>query len=181
MTVSEWPTDTQTATNLEQSSERRMAQYLVFVVAGLEMGVSLERVSEIVPYERVSIVPGTPAYVRGVVHVRGRVIPVIDLAIKLQRSPQPATKRTCILMLELDHDGRRIPFGLVMDGVATLLDVDRSEVQAAPRFGTTAEVRFLEGLLPREAGMLPLLDVERAFADQELSQALVALSDEDRP
>jgi len=154
----------------KQSAHPRVAQYLVFTVSGMEMGVSLAHVSEIVPYERVSAVPGTPPFVRGVVHVRGRVIPVIDLAVKLQRVPEPVGKRTCILMVELQVDGRTVPLGLVMDGVATLLDVEITQIQPPPRFGTDVEVRYLEGLVAREGGMLPLLDVALVFGADELAQ-----------
>lgn len=155
--------------------KRVSRQYLVFVVAGMEMAVSLERVSEIVPYERVSAVPGTPPYVRGVVHVRDRVIPVADLAVKLQRTPEAVGKRTCILMLELMLGDERFPVGIVMDGVATLLDVDGAQIRPAPRFGASVEVKYLEGLLPTERGMLPLIDMNRVFASDELAEvALVA-------
>ena len=95
-----------------------VSQYLVFFVSGMEMAVPLACISEIVQYERVSEVPGTPPYVRGVVHVRGRVIPVIDLAMKLGRPPETPGKRTCILMFELSRDGRPLHMGIVMDNVA---------------------------------------------------------------
>lgn len=153
----------------KKSSRPESAQYLVFTVSNMEMGVSLERVSEIVPYERVAQVPGTPPFVRGVVHVRGRVIPVIDLAVKLGRVPERVGKRTCILMLEIDLTDTRLPLGIVMDGVATLLDVELTQIQAPPRFGTAVEVRYLEGILPRETGMLPLIDMTRVFAADELA------------
>lgn len=154
-------------------------QYLVFFVSGMEMAVPLARVSEIVPYERVSEVPGTPSYVRGVVHVRDRVIPVIDLAEKLGRAAERPGKRTCILMFELSRDGRTLPMGVVMDNVAKLLDVPTSQIAAPPRFGEQVESRLLSGLLPTERGMLPVLDVERVFGDAELAQ-VAAVADDGR-
>jgi purine-binding chemotaxis protein CheW len=147
-----------------------VSQYLVFCVSNMEMAVSLACISEIVPYERVSPVPGTPPYVRGVVHVRGRVIPVVDLAQKLGRTPEPPGKRTCILMFELSRSGQSLPMGIVMDNVAKLLDVPASQISAPPRFGADVDGRLLAGLVPTERGMLPLLDVERVFGDEELAQ-----------
>lgn len=169
------------------------AQYLVFAVSGMEMAVELATVSEIVPYERVSELPGTPAFVRGVVHVRERVIPVVDLAVKLCRKPEPVTKRSCILMLELpslrarQETGQastkseraeeaggasveeKLPVGIVMDGVATLLDLSLSQIRAAPRFGAHIDTRYVEGLVPTDHGMLPIIDFSRLFAPDELS------------
>ena len=152
------------------SDMHHVSQYLVFSVSRMEMAVSLACISEIVPYERVSEVPGTPSYVRGVVHVRGRVIPVIDLAQKLGRAAEVPGKRTCILMFELARQGRPLPMGIVMDNVAKLMDVHASQISAPPRFGAAVESRLLAGLVPTERGMLPLLDVERVFGDDELAQ-----------
>lgn len=152
------------------SSASHLAQYLVFVASKREMAIGLAHVSEIVPYEGVSPVPGTPAYVRGVAHVRGRLIPVIDLALKLGLPPEPNTKRSCILMLDLTLDGQSFPVGIVMDGVATLLDLDNSQIKPPPRFGAGVDVRYLQGLVPTERGTLPLIDFARVFASQELAQ-----------
>src|SRR5262245_43717775 len=88
-------------------------QYLVFSVARTEVAVALEHVTEIVPYERVSSLPGTPDYVRGIVQLRGQVLPLVDLAIKLGRTPEPVTKRTCILVLELDFGGANWAIGML--------------------------------------------------------------------
>lgn len=163
-----------TATRTGDAQAPTELQYLVFYVSGMEMAVSLARVSEIVPYERVSPVPGTPPYVRGVVHVRERVIPVIDLAHKLGRVSEPPGKRTCILMFELSRGGRSLPMGVVMDNVAKLLDVPTAQIAPPPRFGAEGENHLLAGLVPTERGMLPLLDVERVFGDAELAQVAAA-------
>jgi purine-binding chemotaxis protein CheW len=147
-----------------------VAQYLVFVASKREMAIGLAQVSEIVPYEGVSPVPGTPAYVRGVAHVRGRLIPVIDLALKLGLPSEPNTKRSCILMLDLSLDEQAFPVGIVMDGVATLLDLDTSQIKPPPRFGAGVDVKYLQGLVPTERGTLPLIDFARVFASEELAQ-----------
>lgn len=155
----------------EQTAEAQSAtaQYLMFSVAKREMVVRLAYVSEIIPYEGLSSVPGTPAYVRGVVHVRGRVIPVIDLALKLGLQAEATGKRSSILMLEPQLAGQYLPLGIVIDGVATLLDLEVSQVKPAPRFGAGIDVRYLEGLVPTERGTLPLIDFARMFAVDELA------------
>lgn len=144
-------------------------QYLLFTVAGLQLAVALESVSEILPYENVSTLPGTPSHVRGVVPVRGRILPVIDLAVKLGRAPEAAGKRTCILIVELQLKEGPFSMGIVMDGVATLLDASEAELAATPRFGGGVKVQHLQGLLPTAQGMVPLIDLARVFADDELA------------
>jgi purine-binding chemotaxis protein CheW len=155
-------------TTTQQQSVDTARQYLLFLVAGLELAVPLESVSEIVPYEGVSTVPGTPAHVRGVVPVRGRVVPVIDLAVKLGRTPEPVGKRTCILIVDVKANGAALAMGVVMDGVATLLDADAGQIAPKPSFGGGVQVRHLEGLLPTERGMIPLIDIARVFEVDEL-------------
>ena len=145
-------------------------QYLMFSVSGNELAAALASVTEIVPYERVSPVPGMPVYVRGVVHVRERVIPVVDLAHKLGLSALTTPKRTSILLLELELSNERIPMGVIMDGVATLLEVDANRIRPAPRVGAIIAVEYIEGLLPTERGMLPLLDFQRVFGSAELER-----------
>ena len=154
----------------QEKSASNVRQYLLFMVSGLELAVRLESVSEIVPYEGVSTVPGTPAYVRGVLPVRGRVLPVIDLAVKLGRAPETPGKRTCILVVELSGDEGTRSTGIVMDGVATLLDVDERQVAAAPQFGAKVSVQHVQGLIPSARGMVPIIDVARVFATDELSE-----------
>lgn len=146
------------------------AQFLVFSVAGVELAVGLSYVLEIVPYERVCALPGAPRSVRGVVHLRGRVIPVMDLAIKLGRPPASVTKRTCILMLEVSQANELLPVGVVMDGLAKLCDVDAKQIKRAPRFGSDEQSSYSESLIATEHGMLPVIDVTRVFARDDLAQ-----------
>jgi purine-binding chemotaxis protein CheW len=158
-----------TATSSGSAPRAVTQQYLLFTVSGLEMGLPLENVSEILPYEHVSDLPGKPAFIRGIVHVRGRVTPVVDLAVKLSRPALSATKRTCILMIEVDVEGESLPLGIVLDGVATLMDVDTSTIRKPPRFGMNVDVRYVDGLVQTSRGMLPLIDFARVFSGEALS------------
>jgi purine-binding chemotaxis protein CheW len=97
------------------------------------------------------------------------VLPLVDLATKLKREPEPITKRTCILVLELEVSGECWPIGVLTDGVATLLDIEVDKRRPAPKFGEGVDVRFIEYLLPSERGILPALDVQRIFASDELA------------
>lgn len=162
--------DSDTVREHVEETKSATAQYLVFKITGREMVVKLAHVSEIIPYEGLSAVPGTPPYVRGVVHVRGRVIPVVDLALKLGIQGEATAKRSSILMLEPQLAGQYLPLGIVIDGVATLLELEASHVKPAPRFGTSIDVRYLEGLVPIDNKTLPLIDFARMFAVDELTE-----------
>jgi purine-binding chemotaxis protein CheW len=171
--------DADPAGSSSASSTRALTQqYLIFSVTGLEMALPLEHVSEILPYEHVSDLPGKPEFINGVVHVRGRVTPVVDLAVKLGRPALHTTNRTCILMIEVEVDAERLPFGIVVDGVATLMDVDTSTIRKPPRLGTSVDVRYVDGLVQTPRGMLPLIDVSRMLARSEL-EGVRALREED--
>jgi purine-binding chemotaxis protein CheW len=146
----------------------RISQYLVFSVSGREMAISLAQVSEIVPFERVSNVPGTPPYLLGVAEVRGRWTPVIDLGLKLGLAATAISKRSCILVLELEVRGESLPLGLVLDGLATLLELDAARLSPPPRFGGGVEVKYMQGLIGTERGSLPLIDLAHVFAESEL-------------
>jgi purine-binding chemotaxis protein CheW len=146
----------------------RISQYLVFSVSGRELAIDLAQVSEIVPYERVSGIPGTPAYLLGVTEVRGRWTPVIDLALKLGVAATPITKRSCILVLELQVQNESLPVGMVLDGVATLLELDAAALNPPPRFGGGVEVKYMKALIATERGSLPLIDFAHVFAGSEL-------------
>lgn len=146
------------------------AQYLVFSVAKLELAIGLSHVSEITPYERVSLLPGTASYVRGVTQVRGRWTPVVDLARKFGLAPEPITKRSCILILELQINGELSPVGVVLDGVATLLDLDISHISPPPRLGLAVDAAYVTGIVATERGSLPVVDFARVFEPAELAQ-----------
>ncbi len=152
----------------------RTEPHLVFYVSEHPLAIALQHVSEILPYENVSAVPGMPVAARGVVHVRGRVLPLMDCALRLGLVPNPPTKRSCIVMLELTDPSSRAtrPFGLTADRIASLLDVDMNEVQPVPDFGLQLNTRYMVGLYQTELGSVPLLSPEHLFDLRELQRAL---------
>lgn len=160
--------DQPTQHNSDSDQAPRISQYLVFSVSARELATDLAQVSEIVPYERVSHLPGTPAYLLGVTEVRGRWTPVIDLALKLGLPASPITKRSCILVLELEVQNESLPVGMVLDGVATLLELPAAGLSPPPRFGGGVEVKYMKGLIATERGSLPLIDFAHVFAGSEL-------------
>lgn len=149
-------------------SDASLRQYLLLAISGLELGIPLARVSEAIPYDGFSPLPGAPSHVLGLVHVRGRVVPVFDLGPALGRAASVISKRSCVLMLELSMDGEPLHVGVVMDGVASLLDVDEGEIRPAPRLGAQVSLQHIRGVVPTQRGILPLVAIETLFAEEEL-------------
>lgn len=157
----------------------RHEQQLVFTVADGDFGVPVLKVKEILQWEGVTAVPGTPAAVAGVTNVRGTATPVVDLAQKFGLGARPASKRTCILVVEARVGGDPIVMGLKVEAVQEVLDLADDDVEPPPSFGTGVRVDFLHGLAHHGKRFVLLLDIDRVLGatDTEL-QAFIARAGE---
>jgi len=147
------------------------AQYLTFFLAGEEYAIGILRVKEILEYDTVTPVPQTPAAIRGVINLRGSVVPVVDLAAKFGLPPSPLTKRTCIVIVEVMLGGSRTVLGLLADAVSQVMDFGPGEIEAPPSFGTAVRVDYLQGMGKVGKKFVLLLDVDRILAPPELQAA----------
>lgn len=150
------------------------SQYLTFQVASGEYGCGLLRVREILQVAPISAVPNTPACIRGVMNVRGSVIPVVDLAVKLGRGETRYERFTCVIVLELEIDGEQTPIGVLADKVNEVVDLGRADVEVPPPFGMGVKLEFLEGLGKVGPRFIPLLDMSRVLSSAELLAAASA-------
>ena len=157
----------------ERAEEK--AQYLTFFVQEEEYAIEILRVKEILRYETLTRVPMTPQYIRGVMNVRGSVVPVIDLGVKFGLESSPVTKWTCIVVVQVLVDGEEVAFGLLADAVSQVVNLPKSEVEPPPAFGTTARADCLKGMGRLGAKFALILDIDRVLAtDEVLSQAALA-------
>lgn len=145
-------------------------QYLTFLLGEYLLSTELANVSEIVEYPSTSSVPGSPNWVRGVFNLRGRVVPIIDLARKLGLEPAVVGKKTCILVLKLDVDGLQIDAGIVADEVRTLVVATDEEIEPPPVFGAGFQIEYLAGMLRPGGGdeVVAVVDLVAVFAKDEL-------------
>ena len=111
-------------------------QYLGFFLGGEECAIGILRVREILEYGVVTRVPGTPPWVRGVMNLRGRVVPVIDLGVKFGAPESPVTRRTCIVVVEVTLEGQKSVMGVVADAVRHVFELAAGEIEPPPVFGT---------------------------------------------
>lgn len=155
--------------NMDGAAEKAaMTQYLAFFLAGDECAIGILRVKEIIEFDSVTRVPATPPWVRGVMNLRGSVVPVIDLAVKFGLPPSTVTRRTCIVVVETDLEGERVVMGVMADSVSQVLDVAPEDVEPAPAFGTSVRVDYLLGLGRLQDRFVLLLDIDRVLSAAEL-------------
>jgi len=145
------------------------AQYLTFSLAGGEYAVAVLRVREIIEYESVTRVPSTPAFLRGVINLRGSVVPVVDLARKFRLPESPVTKRTCIIIAEVDGENGRIVMGVLADSVNQVVEFRPDEIEPPPSFGTPIRVDYLKGLGKLGGEFVLILDTDRVLSTGELA------------
>jgi purine-binding chemotaxis protein CheW len=154
------------------------AQYLSFELAGVEYGIGILGVKEILQYEVITPVPSVPRSVRGVINLRGSVVPVIDLAAKFGLAETAVTRRTCILIVEVRLDDRPTVMGLMADSVCEVIELGAEDIVPPPAFGARVKVEYLLGV--GKAGgkrFVLLLDVDRVVSadEQELAERVTGL------
>jgi purine-binding chemotaxis protein CheW len=156
-------------TVITDAADAGQSQFLTFHLAGEEYGVGILKVKEILEYDTVTKVPAAPAFIRGVINLRGSVVPVIDLAVKFGLEASPITKRTCVVIVEAATDGRRTVMGIIADSVSKVIDLGPADIEPPPQFGTRVRSDHLQGMGKTGRKFALLLDIDRVLAAEELS------------
>ena len=148
-------------------------QYLSFFLAGEEYALGILQAKEIIEYDTVTRIPGVPRWVRGVFNLRGNVVPVIDLAVKLGMPPATPTRWSCIVVVEVKRGGERVVLGLLTDSIGQVMELEARDVVPPPSFGTPVHVDYLMGMCPLEGGrkFVLLLDIDKVLSGQEVMSA----------
>ena len=156
---------------MADTSDVKAPQYLSFTIAGTDYGLPILTVKEILQHEETTAVPGTPRSIRGVINVRGQVVPVVDLAVKFGMGETVASKRACILVVEVQLRGERVVLGVLADAVNVVLDLPDGEIEPPPALGGNARLDYLTGMGKVGKGFVLLLDAERVLAANEAELA----------
>ncbi|CAM2195838.1 purine-binding chemotaxis protein CheW [Paraburkholderia kururiensis] len=154
---------------LSPDAAQRSAQYLTFLLGGEMFGIGILTIKEIIEFHEVTPVPMMPRCVRGVINLRGAVVPVVDLQARFGRQPTPVTKRTCIVIVELGASSEIPVIGVVVDGVSEVLDITASDIEPAPAFGAQMRTDFIAGMAKVRDRFVILLSVEDVLAIDELA------------
>lgn len=165
---------------------RESGQYLTFRSREERFALPIGLIREIIEYGGVTPIPSMPSFIRGVINLRGHVVPVVDLACRFGQGITQAGKRTCIVIMELEENGSVFMLGLIVDGVDSVLDIAHSEIEPAPRFGAGIRADFIDGMVKTEGGFIVLLKVASVLSVQDMKSlveagnqgAVIALDDE---
>ncbi len=152
--------------NDETAINRR--QYLTFYLGQDEYAVAVLSVKEIIEYGVVTKVPTTPPYIRGVINLRGSVVPVIDLAVKFGLAESAVSRRTCIVIVETTLRGERVVMGVVADAVSQVIEFSPEDIELPPAFGTHVRLEYLTGMAKIGAKFVLILNVDAVLTRDEL-------------
>lgn len=145
-------------------------QYLSFRCNGEAYALPIAHVREIIEFDNITSVPMMPSFIRGVINLRGNVVPVVDLGARFGQSSITRTKRTCIVVLELEKADGVIPLGLVVDSVDAVLDIEAGDIEPAPNFGTGVRADFILGMARREQGFIIILQVDQVLSLEDMKR-----------
>ena len=155
-------------------SEIRAGKYLTFHLVQEEFGVRVLKVREIMGLQEITAVPQTPAHVKGVINLRGKVIPVVDLRLKFGLPQQEYSQRTCIIVVQMSGQAGPMLIGIVVDGVAEVLNLAAADIEDTPDFGDGTATPYLLGMAKVKDKVKILLEIDRVLTSQDL-HALNAL------
>lgn len=150
----------------KESAER--AQYLTFMLGGEVFAIGILGIKEIIEYAGLTEVPMMPDCIRGVINLRGAVVPVMDLSSRFGKPSTAVTKRTCIVIVEIEAAGARHDMGVVVDAVNAVLEIPRSEIEPPPAFGAKIRTDFIEGMGKVDGKFVILLNVNRVLSVEEI-------------
>lgn len=142
-------------------------QYLTFTLGGEEFALDISKVREVLDYTTITRVPKMPGYLRGVINLRGNVVPVVDLKMKLGMAETSRTVNTCIVITEINLDGETVQMGALTDSVQEVLDMDQGQIQPPPRFGSKIATEFIRGMGKRDDRFVIILDIDRVLSGEE--------------
>ncbi len=149
-------------------TELVVVQYLSFNLAEELFSMNVEQVREVLELQSITRIPKTPDFMRGVINVRGSVVPVVDLRLKFGMQTAEATVDTCIIVVEVQREGEAVVLGMLVDSVEEVIDLEQDKIEPPPRIGTKLSTEFIRGIGKREDEFVILLDLDRMFSAEEI-------------
>ncbi len=153
---------------IKEKEETVQQQYLTFFLEDEEYAVNIQRVKEIIEYTTVTKVPKVPQWIRGVINLRGNVVPVVDLAVRFGLEERPVTKTTCIVIVEVQQDSERTVMGVIADAVNQVIDLAPKDIEEPPAFGTRVRLEYLFGMGKLGKKFALILNVDSVLSTAEL-------------
>ncbi len=167
MSISE--TSTNSSSNLD-------GKYLTFAISKERYGIEILKVQEIIKVTQITAVPRCPDFLKGVINLRGKIIPVMDLRSKFNIAPIPYDEKTCIIVINVDKGDQRISLGIIVDTVLEVIGFTTAELEFAPQYGSHLNSNFIVGMGKRDNQLNILIDIEKVISTQE-SEKLAQMSE----
>jgi len=172
-------TANQNASLLESSVGARLAgKYLTFRLGDEEYGLEILKVQEIIQLQNITRIPRTPACVRGVINLRGKVIPVVDLRMKFELGTVEDTEKTCIIVVQIRSGESVLVIGILIDEVREVLDIRAESIEEAPDFGSSVDTEFILGMGKVNGAVKILLDIDKVLTSDDLRSLRAAAGQE---
>ena len=148
---------------------KKGGKYLTYCLGDEEYGIGILQVREIIGMMPITPVPQTPQYVKGVINLRGKIIPVVDLRLKFGMEERAYGDRTSIVVVEIKAEKESVPIGVVVDSVSEVLNIKGEDIEDTPKFGTTVNTDYILGMAKNEGGVKILLDIDRVLSAEEMA------------
>ena len=153
---------------MSASAVTETTQYLTFKLEQEVFALDISKVREVLDFTRVTKVPRTPDFMLGVINLRGSVVPVVDMRLKLGMSATEATVNTCIVIVEIDLEGDITVLGALADSVQEVVELDPDQIEPPPKIGAGLRTKFIRGMGKRDGEFIIILDVDKVFSADEL-------------
>jgi len=167
------------STNIVQLSGNTIEdsqQYLTFMLATEVFAINILNIKEIIEYGHLTEVPRMPGFIRGVINLRGAVVPVIDLGVRFGKQPTSVSRRTCVVIIEIEHEDEQQVVGVMVDAVNEVMDILPDQIEPAPNFGANIRADFIAGMGKVEGKFVIILNVGHVLSLDEMA-TLAAASD----
>lgn len=158
---------------VKQDSEVRAdreGKYLTFTLAEEEYGIGILRIKEIIGMMPITPVPQTPGFVKGVINLRGKVIPVVDLRLRFGMEEIDYSERTCIIVVEITGETGTVQTGIVVDSVSEVMNIKGADIEDSPSFGSNLDTGYILGMAKMEGDVKILLDIDKVLSAEEIAE-----------
>jgi purine-binding chemotaxis protein CheW len=147
----------------------REGKYLTFALTGEEYGIGILKVKEIIGLIPITTIPQTPGYVKGVINLRGKVIPIVDLRLKFGMEAIDYTEKTCIIVVEITNSSQKVMIGILVDSVSEVLNIKGGDIEDTPSFGNHLNTDYILGMAKTGGKVKILLDIDEVLSTEEIS------------
>ena len=154
---------------LNKEMSKKGGKYLTFGLANEEYGLEILKVRQIIRHMEITAIPQTPEYVKGVINLRGQIIPIIDLRVRFDMETIDVSEETCIIVVEATRDDRKLEAGIMVDRVQEVLDITGENIEPTPEFGSMVNTDFILGIGKIGDSVKILLDIDKALSNADLT------------